>query len=86
MKSCWIIIFPFKSFISFNGLSDLFKSVLLYMLQTITSWFFIGIPLKDELHAPISFMRDIGKEFVPPPLPALPKDFKEYPERDLVCI
>ncbi|EJD74279.1 hypothetical protein LOAG_18388 [Loa loa] len=45
---------------------------------------FQGIPLKDESHAPISFMRDIGKHYVPPPLPALPKDFKEYPERDLV--
>ncbi|VDN07048.1 unnamed protein product [Thelazia callipaeda] len=45
---------------------------------------FKGIPLKDESHAPISFMRDIGKQFVPPPLPELPKDFKEYPERDLV--
>ncbi|VDN33919.1 unnamed protein product, partial [Gongylonema pulchrum] len=46
--------------------------------------FLTGIPLKDELQAPISFMRDIGKQFIPPPLPALPKDFKEHPERDLV--
>ncbi|VDP20761.1 unnamed protein product [Onchocerca flexuosa] len=44
----------------------------------------LGIPLKDELHAPISFMRDIGKQYIPPPLPEVPKDFKEYPERDLV--
>ncbi|MCP9260765.1 ATP Synthase B [Dirofilaria immitis] len=43
-----------------------------------------GIPLKGESHAPISFMRDIGKEYIPPPLPEMPKDFKEYPERDLV--
>ncbi|VDO41615.1 unnamed protein product [Brugia timori] len=45
---------------------------------------FQGIPLKDETHAPISFMRDIGKQYIPPPLPEIPKDFKEYPERDLV--
>ncbi|VDK61759.1 unnamed protein product [Onchocerca ochengi] len=45
---------------------------------------FQGIPLKGELHAPISFMRDIGKQYIPPPLPEVPKDFKEYPERDLV--
>ncbi|KAM3716204.1 ATP synthase F(0) complex subunit [Dirofilaria immitis] len=45
---------------------------------------FQGIPLKGESHAPISFMRDIGKEYIPPPLPEMPKDFKEYPERDLV--
>lgn len=45
---------------------------------------FQGIPLKDESHAPISFMRDIGKHYVPPPLPEISKDFKEYPERDLI--
>uniref|UniRef100_A0AC34Q1I8 ATP synthase subunit b n=1 Tax=Panagrolaimus sp. JU765 TaxID=591449 RepID=A0AC34Q1I8_9BILA len=46
---------------------------------------FKGIPLKDELHGPKSMFDDIGKQFVPPePLPAVPKDYKEFPERDIV--
>ena len=45
----------------------------------------LGIPLKGEPHAPKSFFQDIGKKFYPPvPWPTVPKDFKEFPERDLV--
>lgn len=44
-----------------------------------------GTPLKGESHAPKSMFDDIGKQFVPPePLPKVPKDYKEFPERDLV--
>jgi len=46
---------------------------------------FNGIPLKGEQHPPKALLRDIGKKFYPPdPFPIMPKDFKEYPERDLV--
>lgn len=46
---------------------------------------FKGIPLKGESHAPKTMFDDIGKQFVPEkPLPKVPKDYKEYPERDLV--
>lgn len=46
---------------------------------------FKGIPLKGELHRPKSMFDDCDKEwFAPHPLPAMPKDYKEYPERDLV--
>uniref|UniRef100_A0A7E4VKI5 ATP synthase subunit b n=1 Tax=Panagrellus redivivus TaxID=6233 RepID=A0A7E4VKI5_PANRE len=46
---------------------------------------FKGIPLPSETHAPKSLFDDIGKQFVPPePLPKVPKDYKEHPERDLV--
>jgi F-type H+-transporting ATPase subunit b len=27
---------------------------------------------------------DIGKEYIAPPLPPMPADYKEHPERDLV--
>lgn len=44
-----------------------------------------GTPLKMESHAPKTMFDDIGKQFVPPePLPKVPKDYKEFPERDLV--
>ncbi|KHJ99486.1 hypothetical protein OESDEN_00522 [Oesophagostomum dentatum] len=46
---------------------------------------FVGIPLKGELHAPKSMFSDCGKEwFAPKPLPEVPKDYKEHPDRDLV--
>jgi F-type H+-transporting ATPase subunit b len=46
---------------------------------------FKGTPLKGESHAPKTMFDDIGKQFVPPePLPKMPKDYKEFPERDLV--
>jgi len=46
---------------------------------------FKGTPLKGETHAPKTMFDDIGKQFVPPePLPKVPKDYKEFPERDLV--
>jgi F-type H+-transporting ATPase subunit b len=46
---------------------------------------FNGKPLHGETHAPKSMFDDIGKQFVPPePLPKVPKDYKEFPERDLV--
>lgn len=45
----------------------------------------IGIPLKGETQRPKTMFDDIDKEFsAPEPLPAMPKDFKEHPERDLV--
>lgn len=48
---------------------------------------FNGKPLHGETHAPKSMFDDIGKQFVPPePLPKVPKDYKEFPERDLVII
>lgn len=44
-----------------------------------------GIPLKGETHKPKSMFDDADKVWFPPePLPALPKDFKEHPDRDLV--
>ncbi|WKY14690.1 hypothetical protein Q1695_000317 [Nippostrongylus brasiliensis] len=46
---------------------------------------FQGIPLKGELHPPKSMFQDCGKEwFAPKPLPEMPKDYKEHPDRDLV--
>jgi len=46
---------------------------------------FQGIPLKGETQRPKCMFDDIGKQFVPEkPLPEVPKDYKEYPERDLV--
>ncbi|EPB80534.1 hypothetical protein ANCCEY_00431 [Ancylostoma ceylanicum] len=46
---------------------------------------FQGIPLKGELHPPKSIFSDCGKEwFAPKPLPEVPKDYKEHPDRDLV--
>ena len=46
---------------------------------------FKGIPLQGETEAPKGAFEDCGKEwFAPKPLPEVPKDFKEYPERDLV--
>ncbi|CAD6191142.1 unnamed protein product [Caenorhabditis auriculariae] len=46
---------------------------------------FKGVPLKGETHAPKSMFDDVGKEWsAPEPLPAIPKDFKEHPDRDLV--
>uniref|UniRef100_A0A1I8A7I5 ATP synthase subunit b n=1 Tax=Steinernema glaseri TaxID=37863 RepID=A0A1I8A7I5_9BILA len=46
---------------------------------------FKGIPLKGELHAPKSMFDDCDKEWAAPqPLPAMPKDYKEHPDRDLV--
>ncbi|CAJ0583010.1 unnamed protein product, partial [Mesorhabditis spiculigera] len=46
---------------------------------------FRGVPLKGESQRPKSMFDDIGKEWsAPEPLPEVPKDFKEYPERDLV--
>ncbi|CAJ0561288.1 unnamed protein product, partial [Mesorhabditis spiculigera] len=44
-----------------------------------------GIPLKGEAQPPKTMFDDIGREWsAPEPLPAMPKDFKEHPERDLV--
>ncbi|KAL3117924.1 hypothetical protein niasHT_005167 [Heterodera trifolii] len=45
---------------------------------------FKGIPLKGEPHRPPSLFDDIGKYHLYEPLPKVPKDFKEFPERDLV--
>ncbi|KAK5964208.1 ATP synthase subunit b mitochondrial [Trichostrongylus colubriformis] len=46
---------------------------------------FQGIPLKGEHHPPKSIFSDCGKEwFAPKPLPEVPKDYKEHPDRDLV--
>ncbi|TKR81862.1 hypothetical protein L596_015667 [Steinernema carpocapsae] len=46
---------------------------------------FKGIPLKGELHRPKSMFDDCDKEwFAPESLPAMPKDYKEHPDRDLV--
>jgi len=45
---------------------------------------FQGIPLAGETHAPKSLFDNIGKDFIPPPIPSIPKDYKEHPERDLV--
>lgn len=60
--------------------------MLLLIISNCIKFFFAGIPLKGEAQPPVSFMRDIGKNYIPPPLPEIPKDFKEYPERDLVYI
>jgi len=48
------------------------------------SFRFQGIPLAGETHAPKSLFDNMGIDFIPPPLPSVPKDYKEYPERDLV--
>jgi len=45
---------------------------------------FQGIPLPGETAPPKSLFDDMGTEFIPPPLPSVPKDYKEHPERDLV--
>ncbi|CAI5455912.1 unnamed protein product [Caenorhabditis angaria] len=46
---------------------------------------FQGVPLKGEAHAPKSAFDDANKEWsAPEVLPAIPKDFKEHPDRDLV--
>uniref|UniRef100_A0A1I7XW32 ATP synthase subunit b n=1 Tax=Heterorhabditis bacteriophora TaxID=37862 RepID=A0A1I7XW32_HETBA len=46
---------------------------------------FKGIPLKGEAHPPKSMFDDCAKEWsAPQPLPEIPKDFKEHPDRDLV--
>ncbi|KAK6053296.1 hypothetical protein COOONC_09199, partial [Cooperia oncophora] len=46
---------------------------------------FQGIPLKGELKPPKSIFSDCNKEwFAPKPLPEVPKDYKEHPDRDLV--
>ncbi|KAI6222679.1 ATP synthase subunit b [Aphelenchoides besseyi] len=44
---------------------------------------FKGVPLPGETDRPKSMFDDMGKEFVPPPLPPMPADYKEGPERDL---
>ncbi|KAK6019232.1 hypothetical protein OSTOST_15140 [Ostertagia ostertagi] len=46
---------------------------------------FQGVPLKGELKPPKSIFSDCNKEwFAPKPLPEVPKDYKEHPDRDLV--
>lgn len=46
---------------------------------------FKGVPLKGEVHPPRSIFSDVDKEwFAPKSLPEVPRDYKEYPERDLV--
>ena len=46
---------------------------------------FKGIPLKGEAHKPKALFDDCDKEYACTiPLPQVPKDFKEFPERDLV--
>lgn len=45
---------------------------------------FKGIPLPGEAAAPKSMFADMGIEDVGKPLPPMPKDYKEYPERDIV--
>uniref|UniRef100_H2WBV7 ATP synthase subunit b n=1 Tax=Caenorhabditis japonica TaxID=281687 RepID=H2WBV7_CAEJA len=46
---------------------------------------FQGVPIKGEATAPKSMFDDCNKEWsAPEPLPAIPKDFKEHPDRDLV--
>jgi F-type H+-transporting ATPase subunit b len=46
---------------------------------------FRGVPLKGETERPKTMFDDVGREFVPPAnaLPPMPKDYKEFPERDL---
>jgi F-type H+-transporting ATPase subunit b len=44
---------------------------------------FKGIPLEGEAHAPLAAFRDCDKVYYGPPIPAVPKDYKEHPERDL---
>lgn len=45
---------------------------------------FKGVALKGELEPPKALFDDIGKKFYFEQVPAVPKDFKEFPERDLV--
>ncbi|KAI6190822.1 ATP synthase subunit b [Aphelenchoides bicaudatus] len=45
---------------------------------------FLGTPLPGETQKPKSMFDDIGKDFIAPPLPPMPKDYKEHPERDVV--
>jgi len=46
---------------------------------------FKGIPLPGETQKPKSMFDDMSKgDFAGDPLPAMPKDYKEHPERDLV--
>ncbi|KAI1707537.1 mitochondrial ATP synthase B chain precursor domain-containing protein [Ditylenchus destructor] len=55
-----------------------------FFARVIARW--NGIPLKGETHAPEpTLFKDCDKLFYPPePLPPIPKDYKEHPERDLV--
>jgi len=45
---------------------------------------FKGVPLPGEAQKPRSMFEDIGKEYIAPPLPPMPANYKEHPERDLV--
>jgi F-type H+-transporting ATPase subunit b len=45
---------------------------------------FQGTPLPGEAQKPKSMFDGMGQEYVAPPLPPMPKDFKEHPDRDLV--
>jgi len=44
---------------------------------------FKGIPLEGESQAPLAAFRDCDKVYYGTPIPAVPKDYKEFPERDL---
>lgn len=45
---------------------------------------FQGVPLPGEAQKPKSMFDNMAKEYVAPPLPPVPKDYKEHSERDLV--
>lgn len=55
-----------------------------FLTRLIARW--NGVPLKGETHAPEpKLFKDCDKLYYPPELvKPIPKDFKEYPERDLV--
>ncbi|VDD87467.1 unnamed protein product [Enterobius vermicularis] len=58
--------------------------VFVFSIQAVREASTARIPLKGELHPPRAFMQDVDKEFfAPESLPEMPKDYKEYPERDL---
>jgi len=46
---------------------------------------FKGIPLEGEAHAPRALLSDCGLKYhCETPIPAIPKDLKEHPDRDIV--
>ena len=46
-----------------------------------------GIPLEGEAHAPRALFSDCGLKYhCETPIPEIPKDFKEHPDRDIVSV
>lgn len=72
----------------FQKVAFRFKGIFLFLdIFFIYFLYFLGVPLKGEAHAPKSFFEDCNKEYaVRTPIPSVPRDYKEHPERDLVIL